>query len=111
VLLIECVHDFPRPVEALRHARAAVWPGGSVLVVDEQAAESFTVPGDQTERFCAAASAIWCLPQGRVGPDPEPVGTLIRPAAMRDPVRKAGYADAEILPIEHPAWRSCRLAA
>src|SRR5215470_11495335 len=111
VLLIECVHDFPRPVEVLRHARAAVRPGGTVLVVDERAAESFTAPGDETERFFAAASAIWCLPQGRVGPDPEPVGTLIRPAVMRDLARRAGYADAEILPIEHPAWRFYRLVA
>ena len=110
VLLIECVRDLPRPAGALRHARATVRPGGRVLVVDERAAESFTAPGDQTKRFFAAASAIWCLPQGRVGPDPEPAGALIRPAAMRDLARKAGYADAEILPIEHPAWRFCRLA-
>jgi SAM-dependent methyltransferase len=109
VLFVECVHDFPRPVEALRHARAALRPGGTVLVVDERAAENFTAPGDLTERFFAAASAIWCLPQGRVGPDPEPVGTLIRPAHMRDLARRAGYADAEILPIEHPAWRFFRL--
>jgi hypothetical protein len=77
--------------------------------VDERAAESFTAPGDETERFLAAASAIWCLPQGRVGSGPEPVGTLIRPAAMRDLACRAGYADAEILPIEHPARRFCRL--
>jgi hypothetical protein len=77
--------------------------------VDERAAESFTAPGDETERF-AAASAIWCLPHGHVGPDPEPAGTLIRPAAMRDLARKASYPDAEILPVEHPAWRFCRLA-
>ena len=55
------------------------------------------------------SSAIWCLPQGRVGPDPEPVGTLIRPAAMLDLARRAGYADVQILPIEHPAWRFYRL--
>jgi hypothetical protein len=90
VLLIECVHDLPRPVEALRHARAAIRPGGTVLVVDERAAETFTAPGDEMERFFAAASAIWCLPQGRVGPDPEPVGTLIRPAVMRDLARRGG---------------------
>jgi SAM-dependent methyltransferase len=109
VLLIECVHDFPRPVQALRHARTAVRPGGTVLVVDERAAENFTAPGDEVERFFAAASAIWCLPQGRVGPDPEPVGTLIRPAVMCDLARRAGYAEAEILPIEHPVWRFYRL--
>jgi SAM-dependent methyltransferase len=109
VLLIECVHDLPRPVEALQHARSIVRPGGTVLVVDERAAETFTAPGDQTERFFAAASAIWCLPQGRVGPNPEPVGTLIRPATMRDLALRAGYADLEILPIDHPAWRFYRL--
>ena len=109
VLFVECVHDFPRPVEALRHARAALLPGGTVLVVDERTADTFTAPGDETERFFAAASAIWCLPQGRVGPDPEPVGTLIRPAAMRDLASRAGYAAAEILPIEHPAFRFYRL--
>ena len=109
VLFVECVHDFPRPVEALRHARAALRPGGTVLVVDERAAESFTAPGDLTERFFAAASAIWCLPQGRVGLDPEPVGTLIRPAHMQDLARRAGYTEAGTLPIEHPAWRFYRL--
>src|SRR5436190_19755981 len=87
----------------------AARPGGTVLVVDERAAASFTAPGDEIERFFAAASAIWGLPQGRVGPDPEPVGTLIRPAAMLDLARRAGYADGQILPIEHPVWRFYRL--
>jgi len=41
-LLIECVHDFPRPVEALHNARKALKPGGTVIVVDERAAETFT---------------------------------------------------------------------
>ena len=68
-LFVECLHDFPRPVEALRHARSAVRAGGTVLVVDLRAAETFTAPGDEVERFFAAAGAVWCLPQGRVGPD------------------------------------------
>jgi hypothetical protein len=54
-------------------------------------------------------SAIWCLPQGRVGPDPELVGTLIRREAMLDLARRAGYADGHILPVEHPAWWFYRL--
>jgi SAM-dependent methyltransferase len=109
VILFECVHDLPRPVEALRHACAALRPGGTVLVVDERAAETFTAPGDEPERFFASASAIWCLPQGRTGPDPEPVGTLIRPAVMRDLAGRAGYAGVQIVPIEHPFWRFYRL--
>jgi len=90
----------PSAVEAL---------AGRIFSTGVGAAESFTAPGDETERFFAAASAIWCLPQGRVGPDPEPVGTLIRPAAMLDLARRAGYADAQILPIERPVWRFYRL--
>ena len=108
-MLFECVHDFPRPAEVLRHARAAVRPGGTVLVVDMRTAETFTAPGDEFERFFASASAIWCLPQGRVGPDPEPVGTLIRPADIRDLAGRAGDADVQIVPIEHPTWRFYRL--
>ncbi len=109
VTFIECVHDFPRPVDVLRNARAALRPGGTVLVVDERTAETFTAPGDDVERFFAATSAIWCLPQGRVGPNPEPVGTLIRPDTVRDLAHQAGYADLQILPIDHPFWRFYRL--
>jgi SAM-dependent methyltransferase len=109
VMFVECVHDFPRPVEALRNARAAVRPGGTVLVVDERAAEKFTAPGDEVERFFAAASAIWCLPQGRVGLDPEPVGTLIRPDTMRELAHRAGYSKVDVVPIQHPFWRFYRL--
>jgi hypothetical protein len=108
-LFVECVHDFPRPVEALRNARAALRAGGTVLVVDERAAETFTAPGDEVERFFAACSALWCLPQGLVGPDPEPVGTLIRPDTMRELAGRAGYSAVQIVPVEHPFWRFYRL--
>jgi len=57
----------------------------------------------------ALAERTGCDEQGRVGPDPEPVGTLIRPAAMLDLARRAGYADGQILPIGHPVWRFYRL--
>ena len=86
----------------------SVRPWGTVLVADEPAPETCTAPGDQTERFFATASAIWCPPAG-VGPDPEPVGALIRPADMRDLALRAGYADTVILSIEHPPWRFYRL--
>jgi SAM-dependent methyltransferase len=109
VFFFECLHDLPRPVEALRHARAALRPGGSVIVMDERAAETFTAPGDDVERFFAAASALWCVPQGLVGTDPEPVGTLLRPSTMDRLADLAGYRDREILPIDHPVWRFYRL--
>jgi SAM-dependent methyltransferase len=111
ILFAECVHDFPRPVEALAHARRALLTGGTVLVVDERADETFTAPGDEVQRFLASAGVVWCLPQGMVGSDPEPVGTMIRPAIMRDLAARAGYVGTDVLPIEHPFWRFYRLAA
>ena len=109
VLFAECVHDFPRPVEALENARRSVRPGGTVLVVDERVPETLEAPGDEVQRFFAAASAVWCLPQGRVGADSEPVGAVMRPAALRGLARRAGYAGVDTLPIEHPFWRFYRL--
>jgi SAM-dependent methyltransferase len=105
----ECVHDFPRPVEALRYARTSTVTGGTVIVMDEAAAETFTAPADPVQRFLGAASAVWCLPQGMVGADPEPVGALMRPDQLADLAERAGYAKSEVLPIEHDVWRFYRL--
>jgi hypothetical protein len=109
VLFFECVHDLPRPVEALRHARSALTADGTVIVMDERAADTFTAPGDDVERFLAAASALWCLPQGLVGTDPQPVGALLRPSTMDGLAAQAGYQATETLPIDHPVWRFYRL--
>jgi hypothetical protein len=109
IFFFECVHDLPRPVEALANARAALGPQGTVIVMDERAAETFTAPGDLTERLFAAASPLWCLPQGLVGPDPQPVGTLMRPETLRRLAAAAGFAQTEVLPIEHPSFRFYRL--
>ena len=109
VFFFEAVHDFPRPVEALRNARRALQAGGSVIVMDERVASSMTAPGDEVERFFAGASALWCLPQGLVGPNAEPVGTLIRPWVLESLAERAGYRATTILPIEHPFWRFYRL--
>jgi SAM-dependent methyltransferase len=105
----ECVHDFPRPVEVLRHARTAILPGGTVIVMDEAAADTFSAPGDPVQRFFGAASALWCLPQGIVGPNPEPIGTLMRTDILADLADRAGYAKSEVLPVEHDVWRFYRL--
>lgn len=108
VLFFECVHDMAHPVDAMAAARRAVTPGGTVIVMDERVAETLT-PGDPVEIFFATASVLWCLPQGRVEADSEAVGTVMRPDRFRDIVRQAGWADIEILPIDHPFWRFYRL--
>ena len=109
IVVFECVHDLPRPVEALANARRWLRPGGAVIVMDENVAESLAAPGDEVERFYAQSSVLWCLPQGMVGDDPEPYGALLRPDALRALAARAGFADVTVLDIEHPFWRFYRL--
>jgi SAM-dependent methyltransferase len=108
VLFFECVHDMAHPVEAIAQARAALAEGGTVIVMDERVGETLNA-GDPTETFFATASVLWCLPQGRVEPESEAVGTVMRPGRFRGIARRAGWSDIEILPIDHPFWRFYRL--
>jgi predicted O-methyltransferase YrrM len=108
IFFFECVHDMAHPVEAITQAKAAVAEGGTVIVMDERVGETLNA-GDPTETFFATASVLWCLPQGRVEPDSEAVGTVMRPSRFRGIARKAGWSDIEILPIDHPFWRFYRL--
>ncbi|MFI7061926.1 class I SAM-dependent methyltransferase [Kribbella sp. NPDC050124] len=106
----ECLHDLPHPVAALEAARRAVSPGGSVIVMEERVAETFTAPGDEVERFMAAAGTLWCVPQGRTDASSDVIGPLgIRPAVMRHLAESAGFRTVETLAIDHPFWRFYRL--
>jgi 2-polyprenyl-3-methyl-5-hydroxy-6-metoxy-1,4-benzoquinol methylase len=109
VTFFECLHDFAHPVEALTAARTSLAPGGSVIVMDERADEVLTAPGDEVQRFLAAASTIWCTPQGLVDEDSDVVGAIMRPDRLRHLAEHAGFGDVDVLPIEHPFWRFYRL--
>ena len=109
VTFFECMHDLSRPVEALAAARESLVPGGTVLVMDEHVDETLVAPGDEVQRFFAAASVTWCTPQGRVEPDSDVVGPVMRPGKMRELAAQAGFARVDILPIEHPFWTFYRL--
>ncbi len=101
----ECLHDMPRPVDALRRARELLAPGGCVLVGDEKTAEVFTAPGDELERSHYAWSVLSCLPYGMSGEDPAGTGTVMRPSTLRGYAAEAGLGRFQVLPIEHRDWR------
>ena len=63
------------------------------------------------ETFFATASVLWCLPQGRVDPDSQAVGTMMTAGRFRELAEGAGWADVEVLGIDHPFWRFYRLVA
>lgn len=104
-LYLESLHDMGHPVESLAAVRAALKPGGAVVVMDERAEEEFTVDGSPIERLLAAVSVIHCLPVGRAEPDSAATGTLFRPSVLREYASRAGFGSVEVSPIEHDMFR------
>jgi SAM-dependent methyltransferase len=109
VTIFDALHDMNHPVDALRTARTMLAEGGSVLVADERVAEQFNAPGDGIERFNYGWSVLHCLAVGNLDDDSAATGTVIRPDTVRAYAAEAGFADVDVLPIEHDFWRFYRL--
>ncbi|MEU7818566.1 methyltransferase domain-containing protein [Pseudonocardia sp. NPDC049154] len=106
VFAFECIHDLPDPVAVLEAMHGL---GGTVVVMDERVAESFTAPGDEIERLMYGYSLLCCLADGMAHEDSAGTGTVMRPDTLRGYAREAGFADVEILDIENDFFRFYRL--
>lgn len=109
VTIFEAVHDMARPAEVLATARRLLAPGGAVLIGDERVAETFTAPGDESERLFYGYSVVACLANGLVDQPSVGTGTVLRPTALEAIAREAGFRGFAILPTEHDAFRFYRL--
>ena len=109
ILILETLHDLPRPVEALRAARAATVTGGAVLVADERVADAFAAPGDEVERMMYGWSVTHCLPTQMVEDPSAALGTVIRSSRVRELAAEAGFAAIDVLPVENDFFRLYRL--
>jgi 2-polyprenyl-3-methyl-5-hydroxy-6-metoxy-1,4-benzoquinol methylase len=109
VTAFECVHDLPDPVAVLGAMRRLVRPGGTVLVMDERVAETFTAPGDEIERLMYGYSLTCCLPDSMSSRPSVATGTVMRPATLEGYARAAGFAGIEVLPVDHDFFRFYRL--
>ena len=108
VTIFEALHDMAHPVDALRTTRALAAPNGAVLVMDEATNDELTV-GDPVEQLFYGASVLVCLPTGMSEPDSAATGTVMRPDTLRRYAAQSGFADVEVLAIEHPMFRFYRL--
>ena len=108
VMAIEMLHDVPDPVGILRTMKRLAGEQGTVLVVDERTEDAFTVPANEMERLFYAFSTLHCLAvsmqDGGVG-----TGTVIRADTVRQYAADAGFANVEILDVEHPQFVLYRL--
>ena len=111
VTVFEAIHDMSRPVEVLRTLRGLAAEDGVVIVMDEKVADTFTAPGDEVERLMYTYSILCCLPVGRSDTPSAATGTVMRTDTLRGYATDAGFADVEVLPIEHEVFRLYRLVA
>ncbi|MGQ0831336.1 MAG: class I SAM-dependent methyltransferase [Microthrixaceae bacterium] len=109
VMATEVIHDLADPVGALAAMRRLAGVGGSVLIIDENAAESFDAPGDEVQRLLYGFSVLHCLPAGRTHEHSAATGTVMRPATFEGYAREAGFDSVQVLPVEHPFFRFYRL--
>jgi SAM-dependent methyltransferase len=109
VLLLEALHDMTDPTAALRAARAALSPGGAVLVVDERVADTFTAPGDQVERMMYGWSVTHCLPTQLAERPSAALGTVMRAGTVHQLADEAGYTRVDVLPVDNEFFRLYRL--
>jgi SAM-dependent methyltransferase len=105
VTIFEALHDIGDPVGALRAARRLLADGGSVLVADERVADTFTAPGDATERLMYGWSILHCLPATLAEDPVEATGTVLRAPTVERWAAAAGFTDFEVLAIDNPFWR------
>ena len=109
-LSVGAIQERKNQVAALRAAREA---GLELVVVgptkDERVAETFTAPGDEVERLMYTYSVLCCLPVGLADTPSAATGTVMRPDTLRAYAVDAGFAEVEVLPIEHEVFRFYRL--
>jgi 2-polyprenyl-3-methyl-5-hydroxy-6-metoxy-1,4-benzoquinol methylase len=104
VTMFESFHDMAHPVPILTAFRGLLAPGGSILIIDLKAAETFAAPGEDLDRYLYGWSVMSCLHDGMqnggVG-----TGTVMRPSTLRAYALEAGLPRMDIVPIEHDVWR------
>jgi SAM-dependent methyltransferase len=109
ILILEALHDMARPVDALRAIRARLAGDGTVLVVDERVADSFTAPGDEVERITFGGSVTHCLPTQLVEQPSAALGTALRADTVRALAAEAGFTRFDVLPVDNYFLRLYRL--
>jgi len=105
ICLFEALHDMAYPVEVLAATRAALAPGGAVLIADERVADAFTAPGDEVERMMYGWSVAHCLPSARTEPNSAALGTVLRAGRVRELATTAGFGTVEVLPVDNDFFR------
>ena len=89
IAFFDCLHDMGDPVAALRRAREALAPDGTVLLVEPMAGETTAENLNPVGRIYAAASVLICTANA-MATGGKGLGTLATEAELREVARAAG---------------------
>jgi SAM-dependent methyltransferase len=87
----DCLHDMGDPVGALRHARAALAPGGSVMLVEPFAQDELVGNLNPLGRLLYSASTLLCTPSSRAQEVGAALGAQAGEARLRQVADEAGF--------------------
>lgn len=105
VLLLEVLHDLSRPVEVLAAVQKALSGDGALLIADEKVGESFAPNGDELERMMYGWSVSYCLPASLAEENSAAIGTVFRPAQLKELAAEAGFGSVEISDVDAGFFR------
>lgn len=109
VTAFECVHDMSNPIAALSVMKRLAGKTGTVLIVDERVADTFSAQANEVEGVMYGWSILHCLPVGMADQPSAETGTVMRLETLECYAKEAGFSRVEVLPIENYFFRFYRL--
>jgi SAM-dependent methyltransferase len=96
VTMFDSLHDMPDALGALRAARAALAPGGTVMLVEPMAWDTVAEGLNPLGKVLAGASVLICLPSGLSAPPGTGLGNQAGPARTCALALEAGFDSARV---------------
>jgi len=99
VSICDCIHDLAAPEATLKQVHALVKPGGTLFIVEPNAADRLEDNRNPVATMFYGFSVFHCMTQSlaRGGPG---LGTCMGPAQTEKLVRQAGFRDFKMLDIK-----------
>jgi len=96
ICYFDCLHDMGDPVGALTHARAALRPGGTVMVVEPYAGDDVGDNLNPVGRVFYAVSSLVCTPASQAQEVGLALGAQAGPSRLIEVAHAAGFSGARV---------------
>jgi SAM-dependent methyltransferase len=91
ICFFDCLHDLGDPIGALRHAAAALAPGGAVMLVEPFAADRLEGKIDPVAQLYYGGSTVLCCPHAVSEGGELVLGAQAGQARLNEVLRRAGF--------------------